>query len=34
VDRNGQVGLDPKPAAGFAAVEIVSRLETLASRVF
>jgi hypothetical protein len=29
-----QVGLDPKPAAGFAAAEIVSRLETLASRVF
>jgi len=29
-----QVGLDPKPAADLAAAKIVSRVETLASRVF
>ncbi len=29
-----QVGLDPKPAADFAAAKIVSRVETLANRVF
>jgi len=29
-----QVGLDPKPAADFAAAKIVSRVETLAGRVF
>jgi hypothetical protein len=34
VDQTEQVGLDPKTTANFAAAKIVSRVETLAGRVF